>query len=223
MRTLHIVLHRFVRKGLCCLGGPTLSRHPLTTDSVGCPSKGLIFYHYNKMDVIFSLKPAKKELTKGLTEKQMVQIMTRRKACIDKFRKTLRANMSGVEAEEPVPPKKPRKKTAKKEEVVAVEEPVPPKKPRKKTAKKEEPVAVEEPIAVVEEPVPPKKPRKKTAKKEEPVVIEEPVAVVEEPVPPKKPNKKEEPVVIEEPIAVVEEPVPPKKPRKKPNKKEKEM
>ena len=222
MRTLHIVLHRFVRKGLCCLGGPTLSRHPLTTDSVGCPSKGLIFYHYNKMDVIFSLKPAKKELTKGLTEKQMVQIMTRRKACIDKFRKTLRANMSGVEAEEPVPPKKPRKKTAK------AEEPVPPKKPRKKTAKKEEPVVIEEPVAVVEEPVPPKKPRKKPNKKEEPVaVVEEPIAVEEEPVPLKKPRKKtakkEEPVVIEEPIAVVEEPVPPKKPRKKPNKKEKEM
>ena len=68
------------------------------------------------MNVPVSLKPAKKGTKKALTKKQMVQIMTKRKACIDKFRKTLKAKTTAVvekSAKEISTQEKPKKSTLK--------------------------------------------------------------------------------------------------------------
>jgi hypothetical protein len=181
------------------------------------------------MDILAPLKPAKKVASKkrGLTEKQMVQIMTRRKACIDKFRKTLSAKAApvvNVDAKEKTTAKKVAKKAAKKaaEEPVEMSEKVlvenlliqeePPKKPRKKSAKK-----------AAEEPLTQEKPKRRTLKGKKKEMAEE---MAEEP--PKKPRKKPAKKAAEEPPEMSEKVLvenlliqeePPKKPRKKPAKK----
>ena len=111
--------------------------------------------------------PTKK---KQLTEKQASQLMTRRRSCIQKYRKSYK-NKS-ISFSNPV--------------VSSVKEI--PKEPKKRVYKKKapEPVIEEEPV-IVEEPVKKKRVYKKKVK--EPVLEEEPV-IEEEPVLEEKPVKK---------------------------------
>ena len=133
---------------------------------------------------------------KPLTEKQAIQIMTKRRACIEKFRKTLKK----------VPIKASRKKKEKKEAEESLlekekdEEGEPEEKPKpKKPRAKKAPAPLEEPELqpILDEAsiVPPEdkpKEKKKRAKKviEPSGPIDESVVGEPEPIKEKKPRKK---------------------------------
>ena len=127
---------------------------------------------------------------KPLTEKQAIQIMTKRRACIEKFRKTLKK----------APIKAPRKKKEEKEAKVQVvpQEGEPEEKPKeKKKRAKKAPVVIEEaeqpPVLDEASIVPPEekpKEKKKRAKKVPSGPIEESVVGELAPIKEKKPRKK---------------------------------
>jgi hypothetical protein len=141
---------------------------------------------------------------KPLTEKQAIQIMTKRRACIEKFRKTLKkapikAPRKKKENKETLPDKE---KDEEKDEDGEPEDKPKPKKPRAKKA----PVHVEEPEL-------------------HPILDEASIAPPEDK--PKEKKKRAKKVIepsgpIDESVVGEPEPIKEKKPRKKPVKKTKE-
>ena len=131
-------------------------------------------------------KTPKIQKKKPMTEKQAIQIMTKRRACIQKWRDTMKKASKGV----------PKKKLTQKnttEPLVEASE-----KPKKKLSKKKavEPLAevpLETPLEVPLEV--PEKPKKKASKKK---VVELPMETPEKPK--KRTTKKKTIEPIEEPL-----------------------
>jgi len=141
---------------------------------------------------------------KPLTEKQMIQIMTKRRACIEKFRKTMKKSTMKApkksSKKDVVPPSNLVEQEFSNEQSVGQIE-----KPKKKRTKKNqepdesvESVESVEPVEPLEEesvslPVPEEKPKKKRTKKIKQSPEEVPVGQPDVPlllVPEEKPKKK---------------------------------
>ena len=108
--------------------------------------------------------PSKK---KPMTEKQVAQIMTKRRACIQKFRETIKKTI----------------KTSKKKSTEPVVPSLPVKKNRVSKKKSTEPVVPSvpsEPAVPLEVDIPPKKKRVYKKKSREPTVPSEPAVPIEQ-------------------------------------------
>jgi hypothetical protein len=149
--------------------------------------------------------PSKK---KAMTEKQYAQIMTKRRACIQKFRETMKKTLkaSKKKSTEPVviQERVPKKRVSNKKNIVSVlsESAVPavPVKRQRVSKKKKEPL--EEPLEEVQS-VEEKVVKKRVNKKKTKEPLEE-IQAVEEKVVKKRANKKK-PEELEEPLEEVQE------------------
>ena len=143
-------------------------------------SSPTFFYLYNKMNA--PKTPSKK---KPMTEKQVAQIMTKRRACIQKFRETIKKTIktSKKKSTEPtiplevdIPPKKKRvykKKST--EPTVPLEVDIPPKKKRVYKKKSTEPTVPSEPAVPIEQVIEEKVVKKRVYKKKAKEPLEEPL------------------------------------------------